>query len=174
MAIDSKQQVTTTGIMNNKPAQVKAPDMSRIKMPTAKKTIPPREVAPKVEEQPNQLTLADKVQNLTDEDKILLDTVLSPSVSNVLKKLAPEMGPLIDSIGVKEENMIIPVSVVKNFATKRYGGEDETIAVSNFIADLSESSQMDQQPVPPDTQMVSQPNDMVSPEMNTVDSGLLA
>ena len=174
MAIDSKQQVTTTGIMNNKPAQVKAPDMSRIKMPTAKKTMLPREVAPKVEEQPNELTLADKVQNLTDEDKILLDTVLSPSVSNVLKKLAPEMGPLIDSIGVKEENMIIPVSVVKNFATKRYGGEDETIAVSNFIADLSESSQMDQQPVPPDTQMVSQPNDMVSPEMNTVDSGLLA
>ena len=55
-----------------------------------------------------------------------------------------------------------------------YGGEDETTAVSNFIADLSESSQMDQQPVPPDTQTASQPNDMVSPEMNTVDSGLLA
>ena len=181
MAIDSKQQVTTTGIMNNKPAQVKAPDMSRIKMPTAKKTMPPREVAPKVEEQPNQLTLADKVQNLTDEDKILLDTVLSPSVSNVLKKLAPEMGPLIDSIGVKEENMIIPVSVVKNFATKRYGGQNETEAVTSFIADLQSSApgmdntmEQQSQPVPPDTQMASQPNDMVSPEMNTVDSGLLA
>ena len=171
MAIsDMKGTVTTTGEMNNAPETPKAADLSQMNKLFERKTRP----SPKVEEQPNQLTLADKVQNLTDEDKILLDTVLSPSVSNVLKKLAPEMGPLIDSIGVKEENMIIPLSVVKNFATKRYGGEDETTAVSNFIADLSESSQMDQQPVPPDTQMASQPNDMVSPEMNTVDSGLLA
>jgi hypothetical protein len=46
----------------------------------------------------------------------------------------------LDQAGTAEENVIIPVSVVKNFATKRYGGEDETQAVTSFIADLQESA----------------------------------
>ena len=46
-----------------------------------------------------------------------------------------------------------PVSVVKNFATQRYGGADEKEAVESFIADLSSTQEMDQQPVPPEEEM---------------------
>ena len=171
MAIsDMKGTVTTTGMMNNKPATMKAPDMSKIKMPTARKPAPVKEVAIPVEH-PKEMTLAEKVQNLTDQDRAVLATVLSPSVSSVLKKIAPDLSPLLDQAGPAEENVIIPVSVAKNFAAKRYGGQNETEAVSSFIADLQQSvpgmNNMMDQPVPPDTQMVNQ-------ETDNLDSGLLA
>ena len=160
MAIsDMKGTVTTTGMMNNKPATMKAPDMSKIKMPTARKPAPVKEVAKPVE-QPKEMTLAEKVQNLTDQDRAVLATVLSPSVSNVLKKIAPDLSPLLDQAGPAEENVIIPVSVVKNFATKRYGGQNDKEAITNFIADLQESAPtMDtgiDQPVPPETEAIDQ------------------
>ena len=170
----TKNQPTMTGMMNRDEAKVTPPDMSRIKMPIAKKTTP---LKPTNEvEQPAQNNLAEKIQNLTNEEKSVLATVLSPSVNNVLKKIEPNLGPLLDAAGTNEENMIIPVSVVKSFAAKRYGGQNETESVGNFIADLQQSvpNTMDQQSVPPDTQMANQPDDMVSPEMDTVDSGLLA
>ena len=161
MAIsDMKGTVTTTGMMNNKPSTIKAPDMSKIKMPTARKPAPVKEVAKPIE-QPKEMTLAEKVQNLTDQDKAVLATVLSPSVSNVLKKIAPELTPLLDQAGSSEENMMIPVSVAKSFAAKRYGGQNETESLSNFIADLQQSvpgmdNMMDQQPVPPETEAIDQ------------------
>ena len=124
--------------------------MSKIKMPARMqpKRIKPTEtkVAPP---QPTE-QVADKIQSLTDEDKIVLDTVLAPSVAMVLKKIAPEAGDLIDQFTGAEENVVLPVSVVKNFATKRYGGADEGDAVESFIADLSATQEMDQQPVPPE------------------------
>ena len=95
--------------------------------------------------------MGDKIQSLTDEDKIVLDTVLAPSVATVLKKIAPEAAELIDQFTGAEENVVLPVSVVKNFATKRYGGADEGEAIESFIADLSSTQEMDQQPVPPET-----------------------
>ena len=161
MAIDdTKGTVTTTGMMGKKPSVPKAPDMSKIKMPTARKPAPVKQVAKPVE-QPKEMPLAEKVQNLTDQDKIVLSTVLSPSVSSVLKKIAPDLSPLLDQAGPAEENVIIPVSVAKNFAAKRYGGQNETEAVSNFIADLQQSvpgmnNMMDQQPVPPETEAIDQ------------------
>ena len=161
MAIsDMKGTVTTTGMMNNKPAPMRAPDMSKIKMPTARKPAPVKEVAKPIE-QPKEMTLAEKVHNLTDQDRAVLATVLSPSVSSVLKKIEPSLTPLLDEAGTNEENMIIPVSVVKSFATKRYGGQNETESVTNFIADLQQSvpgmnNMMDQQPVPPETEAIDQ------------------
>ena len=178
MAIsDMKGTVTTTGMMNNKPATMKAPDMSKIKMPTARKPAPVKEVAKPVE-QPKEMTLAEKVQNLTDQDRAVLATVLSPSVSNVLKKIAPDLSPLLDQAGPAEENVIIPVSVVKNFATKRYGGQNETEAVTNFIADLQQSvpgmdNTMGQTNVPPDTQMADSEGSMMQSEIDEIDSGIM-
>ena len=177
MAIsDMKGTVTTTGMMNNKPAPMRAPDMSKIKMPTARKPAPVKEVAKPVE-QPKEMTLAEKVQNLTDQDKIVLSTVLSPSVSSVLKKIAPDLSPLLDQAGPAEENVIIPVSVAKNFAAKRYGGQNETEAVSSFIADLQQSvpgmNNMMDQPVPPDTQMADSEGSMMQPEIAEIDSGMM-
>ena len=175
----TKDQPTMTGMINKDTTKVSAPDLSSIKMPEGMAKARPKQPKEMPVEAPQEMGLAEKVQNLTDQDKAVLATVLSPSVSNALKKIAPELTPLLDQAGTAEENVIIPVSVVKNFATKRYGGEDETQAVTSFIADLQESApgmnnEMEQTNVPPDTQMANQPDDMMSPEMETVDSGLLA
>ena len=179
MAIDNMQgKVTMTGKMNEGANTPEPANLSGMNKLFAKKKQEPQQPAPVQQrvEQPAQSNLAEKVQNLTNEEKAVLATVLSPSVNNVLKKIEPSLTPLLDAAGTNEENMIIPVSVVKSFAAKRYGGQNETESVGNFIADLQQSvpNMMDQQSVPPDTQMANQPDDMVSPEMDTVDSGLLA
>ena len=158
-----KGTVTTTGKMNTAPETPKAANLSSMNKLFAKKSEPA-----KVAEQPKQMTvnqtdnssLAEKVQNLTDQDKAVLATVLSPSVSSVFRKIAPDLSPLLDQAGTSEENVIIPVSVVKNFATKRYGGQNDKEAITNFIADLQESAPtMDtgmDQPVPPETEAIDQ------------------
>ena len=159
-----KGTVTTTGKMNTTPEIPKAANLSGMNKLFAKKSKPAKvaeEPKQMVVDQPSNAGLAEKVQNLTDQDKAVLATVLSPSVSNALRKIAPELSPLLDQAGTSEENVIIPVSVVKNFATKRYGGQNETEAVTNFIADLQQSvpgmdNMMDQQPVPPETEAIDQ------------------
>ena len=146
MAIGPDQKVTTTGLMGGEPKLPKAPDMSNL-TPPASAQASPRAIAEKpapVEDQ----NLESKINNLTDEDKIILKTVLSPSVVNVLKKVAPEISPLLDQAGSNEENVVLPVSIVKNYAIKRYGGADEAEAVQNFITDLS-GEQPDNNNVPP-------------------------
>ena len=175
MAIDSRQQVTTTGIIGQKPDAIKAPDLSGMNKLFGKKPQQPqqvKQVPQQVEQAPQRDDLLQKVQNLTDEDRTVLATVLSPSVSNVLKKLVPDLTPLLDEAGSAEENLIIPVSVAKNFAIKRYGGGDETEAVTNFITDLQEASSMDQQNVPPDTQMAETPESGMEETLERVDSGI--
>ena len=164
MAIsDMKGTVTTTGKMNTTPEIPKAANLSGINKLFAKKSKPAKvaeEPKQMVVNQPSNAGLAEKVQNLTDQDKAVLATVLSPSVSNALRKIAPELSPLLDQAGTSEENVIIPVSVVKNFATKRYGGQNDKEAITNFIADLQESAPtMDtgmDQPVPPETEAIDQ------------------
>ena len=156
MAIERGNKVTTTGLVDKKPFTPEAPDMSKMKVPEAMqaKRIKPAEtrVAPPMESAQPTEQVADKIQSLTDEDKIVLDTVLAPSVAAVLKKIAPEASQLIDQFTGQEENVVLPVSVVKNFATKRYGGADEGDAVESFIADLSATQEMDQQTVPPESE----------------------
>ena len=166
MAIkDMKGTVTTTGMINEKPV-TKAPDMSSIKMPTK-----PKQVAQKPVPQntPREESLLDKVQNLTNEDKAVLTTVLSPSVSKVLSKIAPDLNPLLTQFTKDEENVTLPVSVVKNFAARKYGGT-EVESVQSFVADLT--GQMEQQSVPPDTQMVQAQESDVN--YNAIDSDAMA
>ena len=172
----TKNQPTMTGMMNRDEAKITPPDMSKIKMPTAKKAAP---VRPTNQVQPSkEIGLAEKVQNLTDQDKAVLTAVLSPSVSNALKKIAPELSPLLDQAGSSEENMVIPVSVVKNFAAKRYGGQNETESLSSFISDLEQSvpgmdNTMGQTNVPPDTQMADSEGSMMQSEIDEMDSGIM-
>lgn len=162
MAIEAGNKVSTTGLVDKKPFTPKAPDMSRMKVPEAMqpKRVQPQQVAQAPQPQPQEMPsedLQNKIQSLTDEDKVVLDTVLAPSVASVLKKLAPELSPLVDQFTSAEENVVLPVSVVKTFATKRYGGADEAQAVESFIADLASSQEMDQQTVPPESE---QPGDI--------------
>ena len=159
-----KGTVTTTGKMNNAPETPKAADLSQMNKLFERKTKSTKVAEQSKQmpvEQPKDMGLMEKLQNLTDQDKAVLATVLSPSVSNALKKIAPELTPLLDQAGTSEENVIIPVSVVKNFATKRYGGQNETEAVTSFIADLQGSvpgmdNTMDQTNVPPETEAIDQ------------------
>ena len=168
----SKDQPTMTGMVNEAPKTVDAPKLSGMnKLFERKQPMP----APTNEDAPMQETaqapsndLVSKVNNLPDEDKAVLTTVLSPSVSNVLVKLAPELAPLVEAAGVKEENVIIPVSMFTNFAVKRYSG-DQAQAVQNLVADMSGET-MGQQPVPPDTQMAEQPESGMEQEFNAIDT----
>ena len=174
MAIqDMKGTVSTTGMVNSKPAKIQAPDMSKMSSnqplpqdPT--KPVNPFQPKPTGPVLPKEEGLLPKVENLTNEDKAVLSTVLSPSVSNVLVKLAPELAPLIEAAGVKEENVIIPVSMFTNFAVKRYSG-DQTQAVQNLVADMSGET-MGQTNVPPDTQMAEQPESGMEQQFNTLDT----
>jgi len=163
MAIkDMKGTVTTTGMMNEKPV-AKAPDMSGIKMSKGP-TLPQDPTKPVNPFQPKptgpvlpkeQEGLLQKVENLTDQDKAILSVVLSPSVSNVLSKVAPELNPLLSQFTKEEENVILPVSVVKNFAARKYGGQTEAESVQSFVADLA--GQMEQTTnVPPETEAIDQ------------------
>ena len=170
MAIqDMKGTVTTTGIMNNKPAKIQAPDMSKIKMPTTDK---PKQVVEKPAPQntPREEGLLQKVENLTNEDKAVLSTVLSPSVSNVLIKIAPEISDLVSRFKKDEENVVLPVSIVKNYASRKYPG-DEQQSIQSFVSDLA--GQMEQKTtVPPDTQMVQAPESDVN--YDAIDSDTMA
>ena len=153
MAIkDMKGTVTTTGMMNEKPV-AKAPDMSGIKMPTADKS---KQVVEKPAPQntPREEGLLQRVQNLTNEDKAVLATVLSPSVSKVLSKIAPDLNPLLTQFTKDEENVVLPVSIVKNFANRKYPGTEQE-SVQSFVADLA--GQMEQTTnVPPETEAIDQ------------------
>ena len=175
-----KGTVTTTGKINNAPETPKAADLSQMNKLFKRPTKVAEQPKQMPVEQPKDMGLMEKVQNLTDQDKAVLATVLSPSVSNALKKIAPELTPLLDQAGTAEENVIIPVSVVKNFATKRYGGQNETEAVTSFIADLQSSApgmdntmEQQSQPVPPDTQMADSEGSMMQPEIAEIDSGMM-
>ena len=148
---------TTTGMINERAATPKVPDMSQIKMPTNREVRsterPVRTVA-----QPKQVTadLAQKIEGLTDEDKTTLGIVLSPSVSKVISKIAPEVKPLLDQFTKEEENVVLPISLVKNFANRKYGGQTEQDSLQSFVNDLSGQMETQQTNVPPDNQMVAQ------------------
>ena len=153
MAIkDMKGTVSTTGMVNAAPPKIEAPDMSKIKMLTAPKKVTQK---PAPQEAPKQESLLQKVENLTNEDKAVLSTVLSPSVSTVLSKVAPEIEPLLKQFTKDEENVVLPVSIVKNFASRKYPGTEQE-SIQSFVSDLA--GQMEQKTtVPPDTQMVQAP-----------------
>ena len=183
----TKNQPTTTGMMNTDATKVSAPDLSSIKMPAGMakakseqpKQIPVEQPKEMPVDSPQEMSLIEKVENLTDQDKAVLATVLSPSVINALKKIAPELTPLLDQAGTSEENVIIPVSVVKNFATKRYGGQTEMEAVTSFIADLQSSvpgmdNTMGQTNVPPENMQASQDMEEIPADVAAIDQPDLA
>ena len=168
----SKDQPSMTGMVNESSKTVDAPNLSGMntlfkrKQPVA---APTNEDAPMQETaQAPSNDLVSRVNNLPDEDKALISSFLSPSVSNVLVKLAPELAPLVEAAGKSEENVIIPVSMFTNFAVKRYSG-DQTQAVQNLVADMSGQT-MDQQSVPPDTQMMEQAESGIEQDLNTIDT----
>jgi len=181
MAIDSSGQVTTTGLMGGGPKLPKAPDLSGLKGDTTKdvKNVAPAPAMVQKPEEPtaNTPNIDERLQNLSEEQIAQLDGILSPSIAAILKEIAPEAKGVIDQFTSEEEIIALPVSVVKNFAIKKYPGNSEQESVQGFITELSESTS-DNNNVPPENMQVSNPNSMMAQEpdtsgTDTIDQGLV-
>jgi hypothetical protein len=185
MAIGPKGEVTTTGLMNNSAKIPEAPNMSAMKMakgeplpqdPTKPvNPFAPKPTGPVLPKDPKMIA---KLESLSDEEKQQLDMVLSPSLSQILTKIVPEASDVISQFTSAEENVILPVSVVKNFARKKYPSNTEQESIQGFVTELSESQSDDTNNVPPENVQASNPNGMMVKEPDTtetdaIDQGLV-
>jgi hypothetical protein len=175
MAIGPDNQVTTTGLMGATPNLPDAPDMSGLNQaqsqegqapaPMAKRPAPERTQDPNIDE---------RIQNLNETEIAQLDGLLGPSNAAILKKIAPEASGLIDQFTSEEDVVSLPISAIKAYAMKIYGG-DEKLAVQNFITDLS-GQEPDDTNVPPDTAtestgMMTQQSDDMPSDIQAIDEG---
>ena len=176
MAIGPDGKVTTTGLMDNSAKIPEAPNMSAMKMakgeplpqdPTKPvNPFAPKPTGPVLPKDPKMIA---KLNSLSDEEKQQLDMVLSPSLSQILRKIVPEASDVISQFTSAEENVILPVSVVKNFAKKKYPSNTEQESIQGFVTELSES-QSDDNNVPPENMQASNQNSMMAQEPNTIET----
>jgi hypothetical protein len=174
MAIGPDGKVTTTGLMNNSAKIPEAPNMSAMKMakgeplpqdPTKPvNPFAPKPTGPVLPKDPEMIA---KLESLSEEEKQQLDLVLSPSLSQILTKIVPEASDVISQFTSAEENVILPVSVVKNFARKKYPSNTEQESVQGFVTELSESQSDDNNNVPPENTEMANPNSMMAKDPNT-------
>ena len=170
MAIDNMQgKVSTTGMMDQKPKTPKAPNLTGLgkaqPMPEPKKPTPAQvgTTNPLKDEFPEatetELMFAERAKSLTDEDQAALQTVLSPSVKNALGKIIPEFKPVMDAYGTNEPNVVIPMSLMSNYAMKIYGNNNPEEAIARFYDDVTSDidRQMDQNNVPPSQGLMTSP-----------------
>ncbi len=168
MAIGPDNKVTTTGLMDNKVKIPDAPDMSAMKQPA----LPKEKVAPEAmvkKPESNDPSVVEKLNALSEEEKIQLDMVLSPSLATIIKKISPGASELIDQFTSQEENVVLPVSVVKNFAVRKYPSSSEQESVQGFVTELSES-QSDNTNVPPENMQASNGMMAQEPDTNNTDA----
>jgi len=167
MAIGPKGEVTTTGLMNSPAKTAEAPDMSAMKAPAQpKEKTAPAAMVEKPE--PKDPAVIEKLNALSDDEKTQLDMVLAPSLATILKKIAPDASSVIDQFTSTEENVVLPVSVVKNFAVRKYPSSSEQESVQGFVTELSESQSDDTNNVPPENMQASNPNGMMAQEPNAM------
>ena len=136
MAINPQGQVTTTGMMNNPTTNAQVPDMSNLIQPEKKVEKPTQPT----DNTPREVGIVERLQNLTADDMIVLNPILSPSVKSVLSKIIPEISPMLEGVGTDEETVPIKASVFTSLP------ED----IQNFIIQSS-TDQMDTNNVPLDT-----------------------
>jgi hypothetical protein len=171
MAIGPDGKVTTTGLMDNSAKIAKAPDMSAMKQPAQPKEQKAPAAAMVQKPEVKDPAVIEKLNSLSDEEKLQLDMVLSPSLSSILTKIIPEASGVISQFTSAEENVILPVSVVKNFARRKYPSNTEQESVQGFVTELSESQSDDTNNVPPENMQASNPNPtgMMAPEPNVME-----
>ena len=173
MAIGPKGEVTTTGLMNSTGKIPEAPDMSNLKPPAQPQEQRAPAAAPTAMAQrpePKDPEVVQKLNSLSEEEAQQLSMVLSPSLATTLIKILPEATDLINEFKSTEENVILPVSVVKNYARMKYPSNTEQESVQGFVTELSES-QSDDTNVPPENMQASNPNPtgMMAPEPNVME-----
>ena len=176
MAIGPDNQVTTTGLMGATPKLPAAPDMSGLGQGQTQEgqasTQMVERPAPEKAQDPN---IDGRIQNLNEVEIAQLDGLLGPSNAAILKKIAPEASGIIDQFTSEEDVVSLPISAIKNYAIKIYGG-DEKLAVQNFITDLS-GQEPDNTNVPPDTAtesqgMMTQQSDDMPSDIQAIDEGI--
>ena len=176
MAIGPDNKVTTTGLMGGTPKMPDIPDMSRLGQGQETKGQAPAPMAerpaPEGAQDPN---LDERIQNLNETEIAQLDGLLGPSNAAILKKIAPEASGIIDQFTSEEDVVSLPISAIKTYAIKIYGG-DEKLAVQNFITDLS-GQEPDNTNVPPDTAtesqgMMTQQSDDMPSDIQAIDEGI--
>ena len=179
MAIGPDQKVTTTGLMSDNKAPVKAPDLSGLSQGQSQAV--PQKAAPiakRPEPQvPNTDERINQVEQANPDAMAQLDIILSdPDINDIIQKLAPEAAGKIAQFKGEEKIVALPTSVVKSYAMRMYGG-DEQSSIQQFLTDLS-GEQPDDTTVPPD--MATQTDNMMSnqnvdqeitPEMEAIDQG---
>ena len=177
MAIGPGNQVTTTGLMGATPNLPAAPDMSGLGQGQAQQTqtqAPAPMAARPTPEKTKDPNIDERIQNLNETEIAQLDGLLGPSNAAILKKIAPEASGLIDQFTSEEDVVSLPISAIKAYAMKIYGG-DERLAVQNFITDLS-GQEPDNTNVPPDTAtestgMMTQQSDDLPSDIQAIDEG---
>ena len=170
MAIDNmKGKVTTTGMMDKGPVMPKG--KVNPKLPVEKKEQPVKEV---VQNKPmtlkdqfsdaseTELTIAERLKTLTDDDISAIQNVLSPSVAGAFGKIVPELAPVFEQYRTEEPNLVMPMSVAANYAIKQYGVTDPKQAVAVLTEDIFgglEQPQMETQTtnVPPSQGLMTSP-----------------
>ena len=168
MAIGPDGKVTTTGLMDSPAKTAEAPDMSAMKQPAQpKEKVAPEAMVKKPES--NAPSVVEKLNALSEEEKMQLDMVLSPSLANIMKKISPDASSIIDQFTSQEENVVLPVSVVKNYAVMKYPSSSEQESLQGFITELSES-QSDDTNVPPENMQASQGMMAPEPDMTNTDA----
>ena len=176
MAIGPDNQVTTTGLMGATPNLPAPPDMSGLNQAQSQEGQAPAPMAerpaPERTQDPN---IDERIQNLNETEIAQLDGLLGPSNAAILKKIAPEASGLIDQFTSEEDVVSLPISAIKAYAMKIYGG-DERLAVQNFITDLS-GQEPDNTNVPPDTAtesqgMMTQQSDDLPSDIQAIDEGI--
>ena len=140
MAINPQGQVTTTGMMNNPGMNVEVPDMSKLTPPQQNVKEPTQMAAQPVDNTPREVGIVERLQNLTADDMIVLNPILSPSVKTVLAKIIPEIGPMLEGVGTDEETVPIKASVFTSLPQD----------IQSFIIESS-TNEMDTNNVPLDT-----------------------
>ena len=182
MAIDNMQgKVTTTGMVDKGPAMPRGkvdPKLPTQKKEQAAKPQPVQNKPMSLKDQfPNasetELTIAERLKTLTDDDMAAIQNVLSPSVAGAFGKIVPELAPILEQYRTEEPNLVMPMSVAANYAMKQYGVQDPKQAVAVLTEDIfgglqQQSMETQQTNVPP-----SQPTEnvglMASPQnMETV------
>ncbi len=148
MAIDSRGQVTTTGMLNKPNMNVQVPNMSNlippkqeVKQPVQEVKQPVQVATQPIDNTPRESGIVESIQrNITAEDITVLAPVLSPSVKSVLVKIIPEITPLLEGIGTDEETVPVKVSTFASLP-----GD-----IQDFII-KSSTNEMDTNNVPLDT-----------------------
>ena len=76
-------------------------------------------------------------------------------LKQALGKVIPELEPIFSQFGTNVPNVIMPVSIVSNYAMRKYGG-NQNEALAAFVDDVS--GQMEQQTnVPPSQGLMTSP-----------------